>query len=137
MKLITRDTDYAIRAMCVIAKRKDKVVSVKDLTDYLKVPRPFLRKILQILNKRGLLKSYKGIGGGFTIALSPKKISLVKLIEVFQGPIRLSEHKLKKKICPEAKICLLKKRLDNIEKYVKARLEAITLETLIEEAGRI
>ena len=58
MKLITRDTDYAIRALSCIAADKEKVYTVTELTKSLDVPRPFLRKILQILNHKGLLKSH-------------------------------------------------------------------------------
>ncbi|MBU2258562.1 MAG: Rrf2 family transcriptional regulator, partial [Candidatus Omnitrophica bacterium] len=67
MKLITRDTDYALRALCFIAKNKDKVTPAPELVAKLKIPRPFLRKILQSLDKNGLLKSYKGKGGGFVM----------------------------------------------------------------------
>ena len=56
MKLITRDTDYAIRALCFIARFKKKIVSVSELVKVLKIPRPFLRKILQTLNKKRILK---------------------------------------------------------------------------------
>lgn len=136
MKLITRDTDYAVRALCCIARRKDKVVSVNELTRCLNIPRPFLRKLLQILNKKGLLKSYRGLGGGFSMADSPGDISLIKLIEIFQGPVVLSEHKLKKKTCPEAKDCPLKKRLDEIENIIKSKLRSITVKSILEEGGR-
>ena len=64
MKLITRDTDYAIRALCCIAKRKETIISVDKLVKQLRIPRPFSRKILQTLNKRKILRSYKGTSGG-------------------------------------------------------------------------
>ena len=70
MKLITRDTDYALRALCFIAKHKKEIISVDRLAEESKIPRPFLRKILQKLNRAGILKSYKGQGGGF-ICLFP------------------------------------------------------------------
>ena len=84
MKLITRDTDYAVRALCYMAGTKRQMVSVPDLVKELKVPGPFLRKILQILNKKGVLRSSKGRGGGFMLAGAPKKIFLVDLMEIFQ-----------------------------------------------------
>jgi len=131
VKLITRDTDYAIRALCYIAKKKKKIVSVKELVKHLKIPRPFLRKILQILNTENLLKSYKGKGGGFRLAKSPSKISITDLIVVFQGPVKLSEHVLKKHLCPHIKTCALKKILDNIEKKVILELKASTIKSLL------
>lgn len=131
MKLITRDTDYAIRAICLIAKRKDEVVAVKDMVKCLNIPKPFLRKILQILNKEGILNSYKGVGGGFTLAVPAGKINIAGLIEIFQGPIKISDHKLKKRMCPDARICVLKKKLDVIEKDVIEKLKSITIKSII------
>ncbi|MFC1576579.1 RrF2 family transcriptional regulator [Candidatus Omnitrophota bacterium] len=136
MKLITRDTDYAIRALCYIAKDKGKIVSVKKLVKDLKIPRPFLRKILQILNKENLLKSYKGKGGGFRLALDPAKIFVIDLIRVFQGPVNLSEHIFKKKVCSHIKVCILKKKLDTIEKYVISELASITVASLMPECDK-
>ena len=63
MKLITRDTDYALRAICYIAKQ-EKIVSVNELVKVLGVPRPFMRKILQRLSQEKILVSYKGEGRG-------------------------------------------------------------------------
>lgn len=131
MKLITRDTDYAIRALCHIAKQKEKVVSVTELVKKLRVPRPFLRKILQILNSKGILKSLKGQGGGFKLLRPPEKIFVVDLIRVFQGSFSLNECFLKKMVCPHKKTCQLKKRIDDIEKDVLSKLSTISIAAII------
>ena len=133
MKLITRNTDYAVRALCCIAEQKQEVISADQLVKSLKMPRPFLRKILQILNKEGLLGSYKGKGGGFALALPPGKISLLDVMEIFQGPIRLNECKFKKSDCPYTSNCLLKKEIDGIEKEVMVKLKAITIASIIKK----
>ena len=135
MKLITRDTDYAIRALIFIAQAEKKIVSVSELVRKLKIPQPFLRKILQVLNKKKLLRSYKGKGGGFMLAVRPNKIFLLDLIEIFQGPLRLNDCNLKKRICPNIKICRLKKKIDSIQKYVISELRVITLGLML--GGRI
>jgi len=134
MKLITRDTDYAIRALRYLATNKERIVPVAELVGKLKIPRPFLRKLLQILNREGLLESSKGQGGGFRLACSPGKISLVDLIEIFQGDLTLNECVFKKLLCPNTKKCLLRKKLDKIEQYVIKELRSITLASLIGEA---
>lgn len=133
MKLITRDTDYAIRALCFIAKCEKEIVPVSELNRNLRIPGPFLRKILQVLNKKRLLRSYKGKGGGFMLALAPNKIFLADLIEIFQGSLKLNECIFKKRICPDIKICKLKKRIDAIQKYVISELRDITLASLLDE----
>ena len=131
MKLITRNTDYAVRALCCIAEKKEEVISTDRFVKSLEMPRPFLRKILQTLTKEGLLNSSKGKNGGFSLAVSPEKITLIEVMKIFQGSIRLSEHKFKKSDCPHIKDCLLKKKIDEIEKEVIAKLKAITISSIL------
>ncbi len=131
MKLITRDTDYAVRSLCFIAQSKERIVSVSTLVNKLRIPRPFLRQILQALNKKGILKSYKGLGGGFQLAISPNQIFLVDLIKIFQGPLKLNECIFKKKICPNKDICMLRAKINIIEKEVILELGSISIASLL------
>ncbi|MCX5704822.1 MAG: Rrf2 family transcriptional regulator [Candidatus Omnitrophica bacterium] len=130
MKLITRDTDYALRALCFMLGRKNEIVNVGDLVKELKIPKPFLRKILQILHKEGVLVAYKGRGGGFLLARSAESISLLGLMEIFQGKFRLNECLFKKVVCPNIKRCALKKKIDKIEQYVLKELRLVTIASL-------
>ena len=131
MKLITRDSDYAVRALCYIAKNDKKIVSVAELVAELKIPRAFLRKILQVLNKKKLLISHKGQGGGFTLTRDAKRIYLVDLIRIFQGKLKLTECFFKKRVCPNIKVCPLKKKIDEIERYIVKELKLISIESLL------
>lgn len=131
MKLITRDTDYAMMAVCCIAKNKNNVTPVSDLVKQLNIPRAFLRKILQILNRAGILNSYKGITGGFKLNKPPDKIFVLDLIVVFQGPFALCSHTFKNKPCHDIKKCIMKKKMDAIERYIKKELKNISIADLI------
>ena len=130
MKLLTRDTDYAVRALCYIAKQKEKLVSVTELVKALNIPRPFLRKILQLLHKKRVLKSYKGPKGGFSLSYPAEKIFILDLIEIFQGHFSLNECLFKKNICPNIDSCNLKKRITNIERHVIKQLKPVSIACL-------
>ncbi len=131
MKLITRNTDYAMRALCYIARKKGDSVTVTEMVEELDIPKPFLRKILQTLSSEGLLESQKGLGGGFSLALPEEKILLTDLIRIFQTSIRLNECIFKKRLCPNRATCLLKREIDDIEADVLSRLKKITIASLI------
>ena len=131
MKLITRNTDYAMRALCYIAKQAKASVSAAEMVAELRIPRPFLRKILQTLSGEGLLTSTKGQGGGFALALPPEKVLLTDLIRIFQNTIQLNECVFKKKLCPNRGTCVLKKEIDSIEQDVLKRLRGITIASLV------
>lgn len=117
-----------------MAEHGEGVISVTGLVAALKIPRPFLRKILQTLNRKGLVRSYKGIGGGFRLARRPEGIYLSDLIGIFQGPFRMNECIFKKRICPSRKTCPLKKRIDAVERRAQEEIGAITIGSLIREA---
>jgi len=136
MKLITRDTDYAVRALCYIAKSKNRVIPVTEMVKELRIPRPFLRKLLQLLNKKGMLKSQKGSGGGFALAMPAREIFLADLVEIFQGELKINECLFKNRACPNRRVCNLKRQLDAVEKRVIAELRPITIESLLCRKGR-
>lgn len=110
---------------------EQKIFPVYELVKELNIPRPFLRKILQVLNKKGVLKSYKGQGGGFRLALSPRKIFIVDLMEIFQGPLKLNECIVKTRICHDIRTCLLKKKIEDIGRHITSELKTITVSSLL------
>ncbi len=132
MRLLSRNADYAVNALCYMSRiSKDRIVSVTELVRHLKMPRPFLRKILQVLNNRGILRSHRGAGGGFRLARKPRDIYLIDIMEAFQGTVRLNECLFRKNVCPNIKTCFLKKKLSGIEKHALSELGAITIDSII------
>ena len=130
MKLITRNTDYALRAICYIAKQK-KVVAVTELVRVLGVPRPFMRKILQRLSQEKILESYKGQAGGFKLKFPPAKIFIIRIMRIFQGQVGLNGCFLKKDICPNRGKCVLRKKIRAIENNVLRQLGQINIASLV------
>lgn len=133
MKLITRDTDYAVRALRYIAVYGQEAISAKDMVKALKIPRPFLRKIMQILNKKGVVRSYRGRAGGFTLSVPAERIFLLDVLKIFQGPFKLNECMFKKNICPDRGCCILKQKINDIEKRVFNDLHKISIASLIKK----
>ena len=125
--LITRNTDYAVRALVFMARREKRSVSVSELVRELKIPRPFLRNIMQTLGQKGILKSSRGKRGGFIFAVQPGKIFLTDLMRIFQGALKINECIFKKMVCPNKKTCSLRKELCEIEDLVITRLKNINL----------
>lgn len=131
-RLINRETDYAIKILVYLHRIESKVLTAEEIERSLLIPRPFLRKILQKLNKGGFLQSQKGKGGGFSKVKDLGKIYLVELMELFQGPIGISECVFRKNICPDIDKCLLRKKIINLESKFIEDLKTITLASLLE-----
>ncbi len=135
MKLITRETDYAIRALSTIAQEDKEIVTVTDLVEKTDIPRPFLRKLLQTLNREGVLKSFKGKNGGFSLINAADKVMVSDIIHIFQGEMQLNECLFKKDVCSNTETCSLRKIVDNIQDYAVNTFEGVTLQDLIKENG--
>jgi len=133
VKLITRDTDYAIRALCFISKSEGKRITVCELVKKLKIPQPFLRKLLQELGKKKVLKSHKGSRGGFLLAKPVNEIFLVDLMQVFQGSFELNSCSLKRKACPNLQTCALRNKINHIQEYVIRELKSVTIASLLKQ----
>jgi Rrf2 family protein len=130
MKIITKNTDYAIRALLELSLEEERFVSAKEIADHQHIPYEFLRKILSSLIKENMVESREGGSGGFQLKRSPAKIRLTDLIKIFQGEVQLSACMLRKKICPERRHCVLRKNILQVEQKVIDEFKSITIESL-------
>ncbi len=106
-------------------------VSTSDLDRELHLPRPFMRKTFQILQKAGYLTSLKGKNGGFILQASADKIRLVDLIALFQGPVSMGDCLFKKKLCECVRTCPLRREIKQIETMALSHLRGVTIASLM------
>ena len=133
MKLLTKNTDYAIRALIKLALCKGEYISSRTIADKENLPYQFLRSIMQELIKRDLVVSKEGVNGGLMIKKDPSKIKIVDVIRIFQGDIELSDCLFQKKICGNRKTCVLRKEIKRIETVVEKEFGKITIKGLIKK----
>src|SRR5512133_2830542 len=88
---ITRQADYAVRAVLHLARNGDQRVATNIIAEEQRIPPSFLAKIVSQLSIAGLLHTSRGARGGVTLAREPKEISLLEVIEAIDGPIQLNE----------------------------------------------
>ena len=88
MKVSTRG-DYASRALLSLALHTDTEgpTSVRDIAERTGLPQPYLEQILLALKGAGLVRSKRGVGGGYVLARPPAEISLSEIIAAVDGPI--------------------------------------------------
>lgn len=131
MKLITKDTDYAIAALVQLAKRNGATVPVSELAGELRISHAFLRKILYILGRNNIVNSCRGIGGGFSLAREPADIAVGDIVEILQGPVRLNDCVMGNDICERKESCVLRIKLEAMETRLVSELMALTIAALI------
>ncbi len=103
---ITREGDYGIRSVLYLARQPLKKVSfVNEISEEYKIPRSFLAKILQKLVKAKLVRSYRGVKGGFSLARPAKEITMLDVLEAIEGRLALNICIMDKKKCGFSKQC--------------------------------
>ncbi len=89
MLSLTRKAEYAIIALAHLARASDQVVSAREIADVFAIPSPLLMNVLKQLQRAGLLRSARGASGGYRLAMRPADISLARVVEATEGPMRL------------------------------------------------
>jgi len=94
MKVSTRG-DYAARALLSLALHgSDRPTSVKEIAERTGLPQPYLEQILLAVKGAGLVRSKRGVGGGYVLARPPEEITLAEIIAAVEGPLTtlMDEH---------------------------------------------
>ncbi|HVP55148.1 MAG TPA: Rrf2 family transcriptional regulator [Candidatus Eisenbacteria bacterium] len=88
---ITRAADYAVRVMVHLASLPPGTrVQKRTLVELSEAPKSFLSKVLQRMVAQGLIRSWRGGGGGFELARPANQVSVLNVVEAIDGPIHLN-----------------------------------------------
>ena len=106
---ITRQADYAVRAMVYLAQLKpgDHAATGKIAKEK-SIPPSFLAKIVSQLGVAGLLHTSRGARGGVSLAKPAEAISLLDVVEAIDGPILLNNCVGESSTCDYDESCPLK-----------------------------
>ena len=133
--LITRASEYAILSLIVLSKASSPMDS-ETLSRELSISKSFLAKILQALAKNGILKSYKGVNGGFTLAKEPKDIDMSSVMLSVEGKApAVFDCSPSVENCPsdKANICSIWPFLNKLQIKIDTFLSNLTLADVLEE----
>jgi Rrf2 family protein len=85
--------DYACRALLSLALHADEAgpTSVRDIAERTGLPQPYLEQILLALKGAGLVRSKRGVGGGYVLARDPAEIHLSEIVAAVDGPISVGD----------------------------------------------
>lgn len=87
LKVSTRG-DYACRALLsLVLHDEGRPTSVRDIAERTALPQPYLEQILLALKGAGLVKSKRGVGGGYLLARAPEDVQLSEIVSAVDGPI--------------------------------------------------
>ena len=134
MLQLTRDGEYAVRAVLYLATHEDRISLISEISESQDVPKSYLSKIMQSLTRAGLVKSRRGAKGGFFLARPAGSIPLRETIEAVEGPIHLNVCLIKKGECPKDDACPVHPVWREAQKKLFEVLESKTMLDLARDA---
>jgi len=133
---LTRKGDYAVRVVVELASEPaGATVRTVDLGRRTGVPRAYLTKIIQALAREGLVRTQRGTRGGVALVPRPQAISLRRVVEALEGPIRLNRCLVHPGLCDRTPMCQVHAVWARIQSLVTRELDAVRVADLV-EGGR-
>ena len=129
VKVSTRG-DYACRALLSLALHADGTpTSVRDIADRTALPQPYLEQILLALKGAGLVRSKRGVGGGYVLARPADEITLAQIVSAVDGPIVVGDfgEPHQDGACDHEGQCVLLAVWSNVGEHMRRLLEGQTL----------
>jgi Rrf2 family protein len=87
MLSISTKAPYALQALIELARSGAGPVPIGELARRRDVPVQFLEQLFATLRRAGLLKSQRGVRGGYTFARPPEEITVLEVVELLDGPL--------------------------------------------------
>ena len=130
--------DYASRALLSLALRGATITptSVRDIADRTGLPQPYLEQILLALKGAGLVRSKRGVGGGYVLARDPADITLAQVVSAVDGPIVAGDfgEPHENGACDHEGQCVLLAVWAEVGATMREHLQSFTLADMVERA---
>ena len=130
--------DYASRALLSLALGADLSIptSVRDLAERTGLPQPYLEQILLILKGVGLVRSKRGVGGGYVLARDAQDITIAEIVAAVDGPIVAGDfgEPHRDGACDHEGQCVLLAVWADVGNHMREHLASFTLADMVLQA---
>lgn len=141
---ISKKSEYALRALIDIALRQTQgrdLSQIPEMAQRTQIPEKFLEQILLNLKNAGILKSKRGVDGGYGLARSADKIPLGEVVRLMDGPLApvgcVSETTCEPCSCPDPETCGLRLVMRQVRDALSSVLDQYTLAQVAAETAQM
>jgi FeS assembly SUF system regulator len=123
-------TDYATVVLASLAQEPARHRAAAELAERTRLTRPTVSKVLKGLQRAGLVISSRGAQGGYRLARAPELITAAQILDVFEGPIAITECSSASSHCGIERLCRVGGAWQRINAGIRRALEDVTLQQL-------
>lgn len=135
MLRISKMTDYAIMVMVELHASRGEVLCAQTLAEQSHLELPTVSKVLKLLVKTGLVDSYRGASGGYSLERNAQEISVADIIAAIEGPIAMTECSVREGLCAQEALCSLRGNWQRISVAVAKAMEGVSLADMARPVG--
>ncbi|HSN67830.1 MAG TPA: Rrf2 family transcriptional regulator [Thermoanaerobaculia bacterium] len=134
MLKISRLTDYGLLATVYLSRHAGQVVSAREIAEFYALPVPAVAKVLKMLQEGSVIRSQRGVAGGYVFEGDPDQVTLGELLEVLEGPWDLVECETfdhdGHAVCAIRTDCPSRSFMFGINRTIKSAFDRVTLRDL-------
>ncbi len=133
MVKLNKSTRFGLYSVLELGRNPEAILSVKEIAEKYAISEHHVAKVLQQLARAGLVRSIRGLKGGFQIAKPCQQITMMDVIEVFE-PAHRNDGCLLVDLdesCDFHGSCAIGNVFDEIQQQAVATLKSISITTLI------
>jgi FeS assembly SUF system regulator len=123
-------TDYATVVLATLALDPLRRCAAAELADRTRLKLPTVSKLLKELQRAGMVTSARGAQGGYRLARRPEQISAAQILDIFEGPVAITECSTAASQCGIEKLCRVSGAWQRINAAIRRALEDVTLQQL-------
>ena len=136
MLRLSKLADYSVVILATMARAPQELITASALSEKTTLPAPTVAKLLKKMAKHGLLNATRGAAGGYRLSKSPDKITMKAIIEVVDGPIKITGCTgLDKEICGHEEACAIYGRWDPINEAIQKAFASVMLADILIPLG--
>jgi FeS assembly SUF system regulator len=123
-------TDYATVVLASLAQQPDTHRAAAELAERTRLAKPTVSKVLKGLQRAGMVISSRGAQGGYRLARRPEEITAAQILDVFEGPIAITECSGASSQCGIERLCRVGSAWQRVNAAIRRALEDVTLREL-------
>jgi FeS assembly SUF system regulator len=123
-------TDYATVVLASLAQEPALTLAAAELAERTRLSRPTVSKVLKELQRARMVISSRGSHGGYRLARGPEQITAAQILDVFEGPIAITECSGASSQCGIERQCRVGGAWQRVNAAIRRALEEVTLRQL-------
>jgi Rrf2 family protein len=133
---LNKSSRLGLYAVVMMAERRAARVSASMVAEAFDVSEDHVAKVLQQLVRARIVTGVRGVGGGYRLAVDPRRLTMLEVVEALEGPVRPLCYGCEQRggergaTCRQRASCAIRGVLEEIGQYAWTTLQSVTIATL-------